>query len=281
MQVSSFGSAKIGGRRGRDKERPPHRQQTCMSLPRRLSSYPLARRLRGLARVAAVSRAARVGRAPAEMFRVSHVFKATAQHRAQFGAAFLTPNFQDWDTLTNPSPTWCVTGGSRDLGATRSPSCLRNSVFDSGPHPPFPAMEQYFQGRKSRTSPVRRLMDGPCPLPAPSTRRLFALMCRGGGRPFVPFAREWPVFGCQPRRHLQSVLLKSFGGRSIRGAGRERHSAPTARAGCSEWCICVRAVQVLRCGAHSRSNRTVRNQPTSASATERLGNGRRPAASVL
>ena len=59
-------------------------------------SYPLARRLRGWLAWAAVFALLAWAWAPAEMFRVSALF-TDWRNMAQFGAAFLTPNFHDWD----------------------------------------------------------------------------------------------------------------------------------------------------------------------------------------
>jgi phosphonate transport system permease protein len=59
-------------------------------------SYPLARRLRGWFAWAAVFALLAWAWAPAEMFRVSALF-TDWRNMAQFGAAFLAPNFHDWD----------------------------------------------------------------------------------------------------------------------------------------------------------------------------------------
>src|SRR5215472_8869492 len=59
-------------------------------------SYPLARRLRGWLAWAAVFALLAWAWAPAEMFRVSALF-TDWRNMAQFGSAFLNPNFHDWD----------------------------------------------------------------------------------------------------------------------------------------------------------------------------------------
>ena len=59
-------------------------------------SYPLARRLRGWLAWAAVFALLAWAWSPAEMFRVSALF-TDWRNMAQFGRAFLSPNFHDWD----------------------------------------------------------------------------------------------------------------------------------------------------------------------------------------
>ena len=59
-------------------------------------SYPLPRRLRGWLAWAAVFALLAWAWSPAEMFRVSALF-TDWRNMAQFGHAFLSPNFHDWD----------------------------------------------------------------------------------------------------------------------------------------------------------------------------------------
>jgi phosphonate transport system permease protein len=59
-------------------------------------SYPLPRRLRGWLAWAAVFALLAWAWSPAEMFRVSALF-TDWRNMAQFGSAFLHPNFHDWD----------------------------------------------------------------------------------------------------------------------------------------------------------------------------------------
>ena len=74
------------------RRRAPRRELAAVAVP----SYPLARRLRGWLAWAAVFALLAWAWAPAEMFRVSALF-TDWRNMAQFGAAFLTPNFHDWD----------------------------------------------------------------------------------------------------------------------------------------------------------------------------------------
>src|SRR5882757_9498435 len=73
-------------------ESRPSRQAQEPPVPR----YPFARRVRGWLGWALVFGLLAWSWAPAEMFRVSALF-TDWRNMAEFGSAFLRPNFHDWD----------------------------------------------------------------------------------------------------------------------------------------------------------------------------------------
>src|ERR1700704_1996555 len=75
---------------------PAANDTTAIAVP----SYPLARRLRAWLAWALIFALLVWAWAPAEMFRVVALF-TDWRNMAQLGAAFLKPNFHDWDHYLN------------------------------------------------------------------------------------------------------------------------------------------------------------------------------------